>query len=518
MNQFVALAFVLFLLVWVPAIRADADNAGDAKTDSNSISMRGSPFGIAWGFLYGYNTKAKVFMPELRRLKAGFTKLYLFWNQIEPEKGRYDWDAVDTFLKQLNSPDEALISIWSSSTWATRRSAAALPPSPAKDLDDYYRFVHQLVSHCKGKVRYWQNDCEPHSSVYWLGTAEEFVAQLKVFYQAVKDADPEAVVVVGGYNGIFNPPGTPPFPGQEKGLAFFDKVLKDGADYFDVFDLRLYIDPYTIPARVDYMRRKMTDLGYQKPIMCTEYDGPNFFDFPENLPYAHLMDPWMNLIITEGDDGTARAQYDAGGKEIAALYDKMDTLAPQTQMFMSGCPTELDQKFRRIQCRDLVMRNVLALSAGVQKTLYWDLWDDWKSWGGEKQNVLGMVYRKMCLVEYEDGVVTKRSPVTVAFKQMAKSLEGVELVKRIEVPERPSIYLFEVQRRGRGPIYVVWDKRDAFSGEDQPAVKFEWKWSAPKAKAVDVFGQGVPVKVKHGRLILDVSVTPIFVEPVGCTP
>jgi hypothetical protein len=508
-SRLVTLAFILFLLVWVPAVRAHADNASNAETDSSSISMPGSPFGIAWGFLYGYcGTKAEVFMPELRKLDAGFTKLYLFWNQIEPEKGRYEWDAVDTFLKQLNSPEEALISIWSSSTWATRRSTAALPPSPAKDLDNYYRFVHQLVSHCKGKVRYWQNDCEPNSSIYWLGTAEEFVAQLRVFHQAVKDADPEAVVVVGGYNGVFNPPGIPPFAGQEEGLAFFDKVLKDGAEFFDAFDIRLYIDPYTIPARVDYMRHKMTDLGYRKPIICTEYNGPYFFDYPENRPYADLMGPWMNSITTEGGDGSPPGQ-----KEVAASYDKMDTLAPQTQMFMFGCPTELDQKFRRLQCRDLVMRNVLALSAGVQKTLYWDLWDDWKSWG--EKNLLAMIYGKMCFVDYEDGAVTKRSPVADAFKQMAKSLDGVELVKRIEVPEQSSIYLFEVRRRGRGPIYVIWDKRDAFSGEDQPGVKFEWMWRAPKAKAVDVFGQGIPVKVKHGRLILDVSVTPIFVEPVN---
>jgi hypothetical protein len=144
--------------------------------------MPGSPFGVAWGFLYGYpGTKAEVFLPQLRQLGAGCTKLYLTWSQIEPKQGGFDWQAVDTFLGQLQSLDEALIAVWSSSTWATRRASPLLLSSPTKDSDDYYRFVHALVTRCKGRVRYWQNDCEPNNPIYWSGTAQEFVAQLKVF-------------------------------------------------------------------------------------------------------------------------------------------------------------------------------------------------------------------------------------------------------------------------------------------------------------------------------------------------
>src|SRR5208283_5044184 len=78
--------------------------------------LPGAPLGVAWGFLYGYaGTKAEVYMPQLRQLGAGITKVYLFWNQIEPEKGRFDWSAVDQFVDQLHSPDEGLIAIFSSS-------------------------------------------------------------------------------------------------------------------------------------------------------------------------------------------------------------------------------------------------------------------------------------------------------------------------------------------------------------------------------------------------------------------
>src|SRR6185369_10299890 len=168
----------------------------------------------------------ETFLPELRSLGAGWTKVYLFWNQLEPEKGKYDWTALDAFAGQLDDPDEGLVALFSASQWATRTPVPLLPPSPAKNLDDYYRFVYDTVKHAHGRVKYWQNDCEPNNPVFWAGTADEFVAELQTFARAVRDADPKAVVVCGGYDGVFNPPGQPPIPGQERGLAFFDTVLQ----------------------------------------------------------------------------------------------------------------------------------------------------------------------------------------------------------------------------------------------------------------------------------------------------
>jgi hypothetical protein len=478
------------------AVRVEAGSVAGQSDGDTHIAMPGSPFGVAWGFLYGYRgVKAEVFLPQLRQMGAGGTKVYLIWNQVEPEKGRYAWGSVDTFLNQLQSPEEGLIAVFSSSTWATRRAVSLLPPSPAKDPDDYYRFIHDLVRHCKGRVRYWQNDCEPNNPVYWSGSAEEFVTQLKVFHRAVKDADPGAVVVVGGYDGLFNPPGLPPFPGQQRGLDFFDRVLKEGREHFDVFDLRLYAVPYTIPGRVAYMRKKMTDLGYRKPIICTEYNGPGFFEFAENRKYVNLVVQWAASIT---DDKKSKGQDSRGGASqnaIAALYAKLDSLAPQTQMFMAGCPTELDRKFDRIQCRDLVMRNVLALSAGVQRTMYWDLWHD----TSERDDLMHLMYAKHKLMDYEGGVLKERSPAVGAFRRMAGFLDGVERVKRIEVDGRPSIYLFEVSRQKRGRAYIAWEQRDVFSGEDRPPVVFEWRPDARGATAIDALGAVVPVTVHDGQ-------------------
>ena len=91
---------------------------------------------------------------------------------------------------------------------------------------------------------------------------------------------------------------------------------------------------------------------------------------------------------------------DATKNPIAALYAKRDTLAPQTQMFLAGCPKDLQEKFHRIACRDLVMRNLLAFSSGVQKTMYWDLWHDTSN-----DDLMHLMYARFRLLDYDGGVL-----------------------------------------------------------------------------------------------------------------
>ena len=504
MRTIFALLAVSIGFVAVAAEPPAVGQTPSAESFPSRLPATRSRLGLGWAFLYGYQgAPAEEFMSEVRKAGGGFGKVYLFWNQIEPEQGHYDWTAVDEFVRQLDSPEEGLVAVFSSSEWASAKPSAMLPPGPAKNLDDYYRFVFDLVSHCKGRVRYWQNDCEPNNPVFWSGTKEQFVAQLKTFYKAVKAADPDALVVAGGYDGLFNPPGMLPMFNQAAGLEFFDYVLKEGRDAFDVFDLRLYADPYTIPGRVDVIRGKMQRLGYEKPIVATEYGGPGFFEFPVNLLYVPLVIVWSQAAAG------GEAKSDPAESPIGKLYERMETLAPETQMFMQGCPAALDAKLYRLQCREVAVRNVLALSAGVERTAYWEL----LTLTMPRDNMMMLMYGKVGMLSYENHKVAKRFPVVDAFARTARALDGVRAVKRIELPSQKSLYYFEIDRGERGPAWVIWDRRNTFSGEDSPAIPVELSWSRGAADAADVLGNAVTVEVRDRQLKLPVSVTPIFIEP-----
>lgn len=491
----------LFLMAQIP------DFSPQIPERDLRITMPGPPVGAGWGFLYGYESiKAANYLPMLRKMNGGptATKVYLIWNQIEPQKGQYDWSAVDKFADQLDSPEEGLIALFSSSSWATEKPSTMLPPSMPKNMDDYYRVVYDMVKHCKGCVRYWQNDSEPNNPIYWAGTKEQFVDELKVFYKAVKDADPNAVVVVGGYDGLFGLPGTHQFPGQQAGLEFFDYVFKEGRSAFDVFDLRLYGDPYTIVARVNFMREKMLTLGYDKPIICTEYGGPNLFEFAENRKYVALAGQWIQLL----SDPNSSARKSGPQNPITQLYDKMSTLAPETQIFMKGCSPELEARYNRIQSRGMVMRNLFAFSAGIQKAMYWQFLADFP----DRDDLMTLMYGKIGMVGTENGELKDRRPIADTYELMAHKLLGVREVKQIPIPDRPTIFLFKVERDKRKPLYVIWEQRDMFSGEDAPAVPFSYTWDSKKTVAEDAFGKAVPVEVKDKLLHLAVSLTPVYIE------
>ena len=87
MIVIIAVLFVLLSGQIVAGTGAPQASKLDTSTKDFRITMSGSPFGIAAGFLYGYQgVKPYDFMNEVRKLGSGFTKVYLFWNQVEPER------------------------------------------------------------------------------------------------------------------------------------------------------------------------------------------------------------------------------------------------------------------------------------------------------------------------------------------------------------------------------------------------------------------------------------------------
>jgi hypothetical protein len=463
--------------------------------------LPGVRLGIVRGISYGLFGKPDQFLPQLRELGAGLVRVYVYWSQVEPEPGRWSFEAVDAFLDQLEGSEEVWVTVSSSSRWATRQATDFLPPSPAKDLEAYCRFVDRLVRHCAGRVRYWQCDNEPSSvGLLWAGTAEEYVAQLKVLYQAVKEADPRAAVVLGG--APFGLPESPP-DGPER--EFFDLLLRDGRDHFDLFDLHLYGEASRIPADVETARGLMRGYGYEKPLVAGEYNAP----WPNLYPEAvAAMRSAMAAAFAGGGPDLSGGQHTPEEAAMAGLYQRMDSLPPQLQMFMRGCPEELEDKRHRINCREIVMRNLLALASGVRRTICWNLAPEVPGYENHL-SVMDLLFGKFALMDYEGAELSRRHPAADTFARVAGRLTDVDSVVRIEVP---GLYLFEVRSPDREPLLVVWDHRDSFSGEDDPPVPFDWPWPATRATVVDAFGQAQPVEVLDGRLHLRVSVTPLFVS------
>jgi hypothetical protein len=264
--------------------------------------------------------------------------------------------------------------------------------------------------------------------------------------------------------------------------------------------------------------------GYLKPVVVGEHAGPQPFEFPGAMA---VMQETFAAAFAEaaGRSGSAPSQStgelaERAGQDtperraMTALYDRMDSLPPRLQMFMAGCPAELDAKRDRIGCRQVVMRTLLALAEGVHRTAYWNLAPEYPGPVDHLQ-MMHLLIGKLPLLGYRDGDLAVRRPAAETFALLAGKMAGARAVSRLSPGDRPGLYAFEADRAGRGPLLVLWDHRDPFDGEDEPPVEVTWPWPAPAATVTDVFGRTWTVSGEDHQIRLPVSVTPLFIEPAG---
>jgi hypothetical protein len=469
--------------------------------------------GVVRGISYGLFGPPDGFAGPAQDLGAGLVRLYVYWSQVEPRPGEYRWDTVDAVLNQVAGTElELWLTVCCSSPWATREVTDFLPPSPAHDQSAYREFVRRLVSHCRGRVRFWQCDNEPSNvGLTWAGTAEEYVGQLSTMYAAVKQADPDAFVVLGGcgFDALTDAP-------DGSARRFFRHVLDRGRDSFDLFSVNLYGDPGRVPEFVATVRSMMREHGYRRPVVVGEHGGPVPFQFPETEPVLATI---MAEAFATGAPETQRTesliaqqgQVTPEVRAMTALYDRAAELPPRLAMFLDGCPPELEERRHRIHCRELVARTLLALAEGITRTACWDLAAEVPQPVDPRQMV-HLMFGKLTLLEYADGELGRRRPAGETFARLAGQLDGARSVSRRYIDERPDLYAVEVDRGERGPLIVLWEGRDAFDGETQPPDPVAWPWPFATVTAVDVFGATVPVEVEDGELRLSVTDTPVFIS------
>jgi hypothetical protein len=473
--------------------------------------LPGIRVGVVRATTYGLFGAPERFVPQAQAMGAGVVRVNIYWSQVEPEPGRFEWDAVDALLDQLDDGTEAWITVCASSPWATRRATRWLPASAAADADRYRRFVTELAGRRPGVVRFWQCEIEPCLPLFWAGTADEYVAQLRVFHKAVRQADPGALVVLGAaVPGAMLGDGQ---AGAQTWASFFGHVLRNAGEYFDVFDVHPYGDAYAVPELVRACRTQLAAHGCEQPVVASEHSGPLPTDFRENFPYlAGVLAEHQRQFLGEVPTPDTVAEMEADDPVVVDLYQRMDELPPTLQMFMSGCPADLDDQRHRIACRDLVVRTVLALSAGVARNLYYALGPEW-----ELDRVLRIVpvlmFDKLKLMDYgDDHTLSHRYPAADTFELMARHVGSAERVEQITVPDLPDLYIFRIVRGDHTPVLVAWRRSDRPEREDIPPLDLIWDWPHDEAFAVDALGGEVSVDLKDAGLRIAVSSTPVFVS------
>ena len=186
-----------------------------------------------------FPTKDFAHLADFKAIGTNFYGLEFFgWNGIQPERrGPYRWQTFDAQVKAIERVGgEILFKMWSGSRWASsirpiRGRNRALPSSPIKPefLGDFKKFVKAVVERYDGDGAgdmpglqkahlFYQFEGEPDSfflncqtirrkvAAHWCGTPQEYNRLVKMFHDAVKEANARALVLSPStmFNDIFS--------------------------------------------------------------------------------------------------------------------------------------------------------------------------------------------------------------------------------------------------------------------------------------------------------------------------
>ncbi|HZT97174.1 MAG TPA: glycosyl hydrolase 53 family protein [Chloroflexota bacterium] len=186
-------------------------------------------------------------------LREEFTadKLHRYTN------GRYHWWAYDRVVARERAAGFHILGLIDyNNTW-DGHDHAYMPHYMIRKLShDFAKYAYAIARHYRGIINYWQVWNEPDLHLFWhpYPNPTDYARLLRRAYRAIKRANPQATVVLGG------PSGADPHP-----LAFIHRVVAAGGR-FDV----LSVQPYEDVPDLSLLSEVRALRWYGKPIWFTE--------------------------------------------------------------------------------------------------------------------------------------------------------------------------------------------------------------------------------------------------------
>ena len=305
MPKWVGIIFVVMLTLWALA-------AGDALSSATAIAAGTTPpggtvpdrdiylpivniacpgtrarrvptlFGVQ---MYGDTSNTSKYFQDMVESNTSWIRVEVSWRAVEPVNvtpDQFNWDSVDkAFAASVQGGVNIIGTINYNPAWAANHAQSPIAP---EHLNDFGQFVAALVERydgdgvnddpCGRVVNHWEFYNEPDGRSRWGYVGDQYANMLATIYPVVKEANPEAKVLLGGlaYDWF-----------EEQGGPFVYNFLPDvlaagGGDYFDVMAFHAF------PAFAGFWAEKgpglaeksaairavLADYGLEKPLMITE--------------------------------------------------------------------------------------------------------------------------------------------------------------------------------------------------------------------------------------------------------
>jgi len=215
---------LILLAATLAGILPTQTRAADEPKQADSTVL--SPFGICGCHINGRSAEDNArWIPQMAEI--GITNnrtCHIGWGTIEPEEGKWTWEALDKQMSYLESQHIAFGGLlMGNPKWNTKDMRGTLP---VNNLAGWSKYVSEVVKHAKGRIKYWEVWNEPPNFTGRDQTPADYAKIVVSAYNATKAADPTCMVGLAAKSVHVN---------------YLEQVIKAGAkDHFDYITLHPY--------------------------------------------------------------------------------------------------------------------------------------------------------------------------------------------------------------------------------------------------------------------------------------
>jgi hypothetical protein len=173
----------------------------------------------------------RIWMTETRdKLRLGWIKQQVRWEDVEPEPGQYNWADLDTPLQVASERGvKVMLSVVTAPAWAREPGNQRLEEvGPPADPQTYANFLITMLYRYPGQIHaieVWNemNIDREWASVYGLD-ARNYVDMLRIAYNAIKMVDPGIIVI----SGALSPTGLNDGVSAYDDFTYMDMLIQAG--------------------------------------------------------------------------------------------------------------------------------------------------------------------------------------------------------------------------------------------------------------------------------------------------
>ncbi len=280
--------------------------------------------------------KAETHLSKIMGTKGAYwqRRSELWWEEVESDKGKFDWDEVDKRIKESNKMGIIpIVTIKPFANWdqnachdskyeadfhgPEKEGGKKVKVGKPCNMNAYANFLKKAVERYDGDnkndmpdltipIKHWEIMNEPSMQgggtggmgeelKFFVGTSDEYFEILKTSYETIKEADKSAKVLHAGMAGM-----------QKNFQDFWRPIFeKGGGEYFDIANIHtINTDKQREDMYVRKFKKFLAEYNLDdKPIFITEVQFGKLVGKPDNLEeFEQLIARSTIFALAQGAD------------------------------------------------------------------------------------------------------------------------------------------------------------------------------------------------------------------------